>query len=277
MGARAAERETAIAAADETCPRCGARRDEDQRYCLDCGLQLPEVTGRLAVAPPALDPPVRLVSRRLDLGLAADPDRRRWRARRRRSRLTANGRERQRADAGGRRTVTLATPGSGPRRRQASTPRPCPGRPSPRHRRAAEQPSWNGRFAWPSNENGWTIVLVSYPKTTGAASAHAKAAPGREGRPRRRPACSTRRTTRACNRGIWSCSPASTRRRPMPTPRSRPPARRASPAPIPARSRAEPAQPAAGVNRRRTGKEPLETPPTTFTQLKTFVTAPPSV
>ena len=33
----------------------------------------------------------------------------------------------------------------------------------------------NGRFAWPSNENGWTIVLVSYPKTTGAASAHAKA------------------------------------------------------------------------------------------------------
>ena len=43
----AAERETAIAAADETCPRCGARREQDQRYCLDCGLQLPEVTGRL--------------------------------------------------------------------------------------------------------------------------------------------------------------------------------------------------------------------------------------
>ena len=48
MSTRAAERETAIAAADETCPRCGARREHDQRYCLDCGLPLPAVTGRLA-------------------------------------------------------------------------------------------------------------------------------------------------------------------------------------------------------------------------------------
>ena len=29
----------------------------------------------------------------------------------------------------------------------------------------------NGRFAWPRNANGWTIVLVSYPKTTGRPSA----------------------------------------------------------------------------------------------------------
>jgi len=29
----------------------------------------------------------------------------------------------------------------------------------------------NGRFAWPRNENGWTIVLVSYPKTNGRPAA----------------------------------------------------------------------------------------------------------
>jgi hypothetical protein len=29
----------------------------------------------------------------------------------------------------------------------------------------------NGRFPWPRNANGWTIVLVSYPKTNGRPSA----------------------------------------------------------------------------------------------------------
>jgi septal ring-binding cell division protein DamX len=29
----------------------------------------------------------------------------------------------------------------------------------------------NGRFVWPRNRNGWTIVLVSYPKTNGRPSA----------------------------------------------------------------------------------------------------------
>src|SRR5947208_1447203 len=41
------ERETAISAAESTCPRCGAQRDPDQQYCLECGLVLPEVSGRL--------------------------------------------------------------------------------------------------------------------------------------------------------------------------------------------------------------------------------------
>src|SRR3954447_3727329 len=39
------ERETAIAAADATCPRCGASREPDHRYCLDCGLALPSLAG----------------------------------------------------------------------------------------------------------------------------------------------------------------------------------------------------------------------------------------
>src|SRR5260221_14318893 len=42
------ERRFAIAAADGACPRCGAARTVDQRYCLQCGDALPVVSGRLA-------------------------------------------------------------------------------------------------------------------------------------------------------------------------------------------------------------------------------------
>jgi hypothetical protein len=40
----------------------------------------------------------------------------------------------------------------------------------PRPRPRAKGPK-NGRFTWPQNENGWTIVLVSYPKTNGSPAA----------------------------------------------------------------------------------------------------------
>jgi cell division septation protein DedD len=36
----------------------------------------------------------------------------------------------------------------------------------------------NGHRTWPANENGWTIVLVSYPKTNGRPAALATAARG---------------------------------------------------------------------------------------------------
>src|SRR5439155_23283 len=35
-------------AANDSRPRCGALRQPDPHYCLDCGLRLPAVTGRLA-------------------------------------------------------------------------------------------------------------------------------------------------------------------------------------------------------------------------------------
>jgi cell division septation protein DedD len=41
------------------------------------------------------------------------------------------------------------------------------------HQKPAGPP--NGRLSWPANENGWTIVLVSYPKTNGHASARTTA------------------------------------------------------------------------------------------------------
>ena len=41
-------RSVASHVAEGTCPRCGAARADDQRYCVECGLRLPKVTGALA-------------------------------------------------------------------------------------------------------------------------------------------------------------------------------------------------------------------------------------
>ncbi len=173
MGAKSAEREKAVTAADETCPRCGARRENDQRYCLDCGLPLPAVTGRLASLRrrwihrfgwyPGDWVWLSLLTLVVAIGGAA----------------TAIALTTSTASANGptflaTSPVTLAQPTPVPtattRVDTATLPTaPEPTTPAPAALR-------NGRFAWPANENGWTIVLVSYPKTSGAASAHQKAA-----------------------------------------------------------------------------------------------------
>src|SRR6185312_10847622 len=41
------QRELALQASEGTCPRCGAAREPDQEYCVECGLRLPPVKGRL--------------------------------------------------------------------------------------------------------------------------------------------------------------------------------------------------------------------------------------
>src|SRR3954463_4855249 len=45
MATGSEERERAVAAADTTCPRCGAAREPGQRFCLECGLAIPNVEG----------------------------------------------------------------------------------------------------------------------------------------------------------------------------------------------------------------------------------------
>jgi hypothetical protein len=170
MASEAAERRTAIAAADTTCPRCGTARSAGDRYCLDCGLRLPIVAG----AVPALR---RGWLRRLGwypgdwvwlslltllvaaAGAAAA--------------IVITNRHRSNAPL-----VLTAAPAVSvgePAVPQSTAPAtankatlpsaPEPGAPAPK----------NGRLAWPANVNGWTIVLVSYPKASGRQTALATA------------------------------------------------------------------------------------------------------
>ena len=170
------DREDAIAATDSTCPRCGARREPDQHYCLECGLELPPTTGRL----PSLR---RRWIRRFGwypgdwvwmslltllvaaAGAAAAIV------------LTENRESSQgppfTATAGGVPTVTEPTvvPTATAPRVDTST---LPSAPEP-GKKPAKRRVPNGQLTWPANANGWTIVLVSYPKTTGLVAARSTA------------------------------------------------------------------------------------------------------
>jgi hypothetical protein len=167
------ERESAISAADRTCPRCGAAREPDQRYCLDCGLVLPAVSGRL--------PSLR---RRWIRRLGWYPGDWIWISLL--TLLVAGGgaasaivlTRHVNDDKGSVFTappaVSVTEPAPVP---TATTPATVdtttlPAAPEPQTTTSAKPPGpKNGRFAWPRNENGWTIVLVSYPKTTGRPAA----------------------------------------------------------------------------------------------------------
>ena len=162
-------RRGAIEAADGTCPRCGAVRERDQRYCLECGLLLPAVSGTV----PRLR---RIWLRRvgwypgdwvwislLTLLVAAAGAA---------SSIVLT--EQRRSSEGPTFTATATVPVTEPTAVPTSTTPPpgdtttLPTAPEP-----ARKPSGppNGRLSWPANENGWTIVLVSYPKTNGRPSA----------------------------------------------------------------------------------------------------------
>ncbi|HUZ81155.1 MAG TPA: zinc ribbon domain-containing protein [Gaiellaceae bacterium] len=170
MSDKAAARETAVTAADETCPRCGARRQPDQRYCLDCGLQLPAVTGRLAALRrrwirrfgwyPGDWIWISLLTLAIAVAGAATA-----------IALTTS-------DASAKGQVFTAT--SGPTVTQPATvptaTLPTPPEPTTTTRAKPSPAPQNGRLTWPANENGWTIVLVSYPKTGGADAARRTAA-----------------------------------------------------------------------------------------------------
>ena len=172
------ERERAIAAADGTCPRCGAPREADQSYCLECGLALPRVTGRV----PALR---RRWIRRVGwypgdwvwvsiltllvavAGAAAAIA------------LTHEQAAQGQAFSTAPPVVSsVAEPTTAPTPAATGTlpapPEPtttAPAKPKPRPKTTP-----NGRLSWPANRNGWTIVLVSYPKTAGRTAAFRTAA-----------------------------------------------------------------------------------------------------
>jgi hypothetical protein len=166
------ERLKAIAAADATCPRCGSLRAARDRYCLDCGLRLPTVEGRTAsfrrrwlrrlgwypgdwvwLALPSLL--VAIVGAAVAIVVA---DRNRDA---RASVFTAPA------------AVSVVQPGARPTKSSAridTTTLPAPPEPG------SPTAGGKGRIAWPANEDGWTIVLVSYPKQGGRTAALATAA-----------------------------------------------------------------------------------------------------
>ncbi len=174
---KASEREQAIAAADETCPRCGAARQPDQSYCLDCGLRLPAVTGRLASLRrrwirrfgwypgdwmwiSLLTFVVAIAGAATAIALNA-------------SAASANG---PIFTATSQVTVTQPAPVPATTTAVDTSTLPTPPGPTTTTPTKPSPGPQNGRFTWPANENGWTIVLVSYPKRSGAASARQTAA-----------------------------------------------------------------------------------------------------
>jgi hypothetical protein len=161
------KREAAIAAAEQTCPRCGTGRTREQDYCVDCGLRLPPLSGRVAslrrgwmrrlgwypgdwiwVGLPTLV--VAVVGAAVAIALTDDGP-----------------------SSGG--TTIVASSNRLPR--GATLPSVAPSASLP----AAPEPSAgttgtnatatasgrNGKLTWPVTRDGWTIVLVSYPLARG--------------------------------------------------------------------------------------------------------------
>ena len=257
MGAKAAERETAIAAADETCPRCGARRQRDQRYCLDCGLPLPAVTGRLAslrrrwirrfgwypgdwVWVSLLTLVVAVAGAAAAIALTA-------------STASANGPTFVATSP-----VSVAQPSPVPTSTTPVNTSKLPTAPRADHSdaRAGKPPERPLRLADERERLDDRARLL--PEDERRRIGPRQGRPGRARPASRGPGCSTRRSTRACSPGISWSSRASTARKPMRTRPSRPPGRRASAAPTPARSRAERGKPA-GVGAAEAGRMPWAT------------------
>jgi hypothetical protein len=170
MGMPASERESAIAAADSTCPRCGAAREPNENYCLECGLRLPQLNGRV----PALRRSwirrfgwypgdwiwislltllVAAAGAAVSIALTVDRDNK--------SAVitaTTNGPVAQPVPVSPT-TVGTSTLPTAPEPTTKTTTTP------------AKTPPKNGRVSWPAHANGWTIVLVSYPKVNGRPAA----------------------------------------------------------------------------------------------------------
>lgn len=172
------ERETAVAAADETCPRCGAGRTPDQEYCLECGLKLPAVTGRIAglrrswIRRFGWYPGDWVWLSLLTLLIAAA------------GAAVAIAATEKENDKGSIFVATTTAAVTEPAPLPTTTvpvtvdTSTLPTAPEPTTSTPAKpKPAGptNGRYVWPANRNGWTIVLVSYPKTTGRTAALATA------------------------------------------------------------------------------------------------------
>ena len=158
------ERARAVAATDGTCPRCGSARGPDDRFCLDCGFALPVVTGRLAsfrrgwVRRLGWYPGDWAWGALLALLVAALGATAAVAVSERRAPPAAAVVFRAPATV----SVASPTPVTTPATTSSS---PTTSLPTP------PEPGRNGHLPWPAGKNGWTVVLTSYPKTTGRTAA----------------------------------------------------------------------------------------------------------
>ena len=155
-------RSEALAAVDGLCPRCGARRERRQEYCVECGLRLPWLQGSV----PAL-------RRRWLRHFAWYPGDWIWV-----SLLMLLV-----AAAGAAVAIKFGTDSSSDSSTTAVAPAPHAARTPPAPLPEAGSSSGKtsrapaaSRASWPAGRRGWTIVLFSYPATTGTTAAYSTAA-----------------------------------------------------------------------------------------------------
>jgi len=142
-------RRVAAYVAEQTCPRCGAARGDDQGYCVECGLRLPVVTGALAGW-----------RRGWVRRLGWYPGDWVWL-----TLLTGA------VAAGG--AAAAVHLGHGHTGATAATTFVAP---APRLSLPAEARGPSGRTVWPRELDGWTVVLTQTPASSGRSGAHAFAA-----------------------------------------------------------------------------------------------------
>jgi hypothetical protein len=161
------------------CPRCGAAREPDQEYCVECGLRLPSTSG----AVPALrrrwvrrlrwypgdwvwNPLLALVIAIIGTAAAI------WLPDRGSSNTGTTFVETSPSVP----VTTFTTTTTAAQPTGATTTLPAPPEPTTSTKtqpKPAGPP--NGKTEWPEGKNGWTVVLVSYPLATGRDAALQKA------------------------------------------------------------------------------------------------------
>ena len=148
MSRRAEARRTAARALTARCPRCGARRETAQLYCLECGLALPPLAGRL----PAL-------RRAWVSHLGWYPGDFVWLALATAAVATAGA------------AASIAFGQSRGVGRVATILAPTPPTTA-----VAERSEPDGETRWPPGQGGWTVVLASLPSSGGRRTPEAIAA-----------------------------------------------------------------------------------------------------
>jgi len=191
------EREAAAASTEQACPRCGAPRDPQQEYCLECGLRLPPVTGVVAdlrrswirrfgwypgdwiwtalltflVAIAGVGVAIGLTSGKSSHVITFVAPRPRTVP------LTTPAATTSRLPTAPEPTTTAPATTTTPVQKTTTTlPTKTVPRTAAPTTTAAKPPAVNGLIEWPRGTSGWTDVLGSYPASGGHATAAAIAA-----------------------------------------------------------------------------------------------------